>query len=193
MRGVGRGHVQVRCAGTCSGTCAGACDGTCATTDAGGQCAGQCDGTCRGGCSGSCEGYASVDASVECRASAEIQTAIHTECTEPRVEVVKETVTVVDDSKFQRATAAINAGMPTLLRVGARSELVAKALVDWVSTGASLVRSSGQLVGQLGERGLCVAGQLAATVAAAAQIEARISVSIEVTASVSASAGGSAQ
>ncbi|MBK9035877.1 MAG: hypothetical protein IPL61_32280 [Myxococcales bacterium] len=185
--------VAVRCEGTCSGTCNGACDGTCATTGADGQCAGTCSGTCNGSCAGSCAGYASVDASAECRASAEIQASVHTECTEPKVVVVTETVTVIDDAKFQRATAAINAGMPTLLKVGARAELVGKALGRWVSTGAALVQSSGQLVGNLGERGLCVAGQLAATVAAVAQIQARISVSIEVSASVSASAGGSAQ
>lgn len=185
--------VAVHCAGTCSGTCNGACAGTCAATGADGQCAGACSGTCNGSCQGSCEGYASVDASAECRASAEIQTSVHTECTEPTVEVVTENVTVVDDSKFRRAAAAIRAGMPTLLRVSARAELVGKALVRWVETGAGLVKASGQLVEQLGERGVCVAGQLAATVAAAAQIEARIQVSIEVSASVSASAGASAQ
>lgn len=185
--------VSVRCEGTCTGTCSGACAGTCAATGADGQCAGACSGTCNGGCSGSCSGYATVDASAECRASAEISASVHTECSEPRVVVVTETVTVIDDAKFQRATAAINAGMPTLLKVGARAELVGRALVNWVATGASLVKSSGQLIGNLGERGVCVAGQLAATVAAAAQIEARISISIEVSASVSASAGGSAQ
>lgn len=185
--------VSVQCQGTCSGSCNGTCAGTCAAQNADGSCAGACEGTCNGSCSGTCAGYASVDASAECRASAEIQTSIHTECSEPRVEVVQETVTVVDDSKFQRATAAINAGMPTLLRVGAQAELVGKAMVNWVSTGAGLVKASGQLVGQLGERGLCIGAQLAATVAAVAQIEARVSVSIEVSASVSAAAGAQSQ
>jgi hypothetical protein len=185
--------VSVRCEGSCRGTCSGACDGTCAARGADGQCAGACDGTCGGSCTGGCEGYATVDASAECRASAEIQASVHTECSEPRVEVVRENVTIIDDSKFQRAMAAINAGMPTLLKVGAKAELVGRALVNWVSTGASLVRSSGQLVGSLGERGVCVAGQLAASVAAAVQIEARISISIQASASVSASAGAQAQ
>lgn len=185
--------VSVRCEGTCSGACAGTCAGTCAARGADGQCAGACDGTCNGSCSGGCEGYATVDASAECRASAEIQASIHTECTEPRVEVVRETVTVVDDTKFQRAMAAINAGMPTLLRVSAKAELVGKALVNWVSTGASLVKSSGQLVASLGERGVCIGAQLAATVAAAVQIEARVSISIQASASISTSAGAQAQ
>jgi hypothetical protein len=158
-----------------------------------GQCAGTCDGTCNGSCSGTCAGYTSVEASAECRASAEIQTSIHTECSEPRVEVVRETVTVVDDSKFQRASAAIAAGMPTLLRVGAQAELVGKALVHWVETGAGLIKASGQLVGQLGERGLCVGTQLAATVAAVADIQARVSISIDVSVQVSAAAGAQAQ
>ena len=186
-------EVDVRCEGTCAGSCAGVCDGTCAATGPDGACAGTCDGTCRGSCAGTCAGYASVEASAECRASAEIQTSIHTECSEPRVEVVRETVTIVDDSKFQRATAAIAAGMPTLLRVGAQAELVGKALGHWVATGAGLIKASGQLVGQLGERGLCVGTQLAATVAAVADIQARVSISIDVSVQVSAAAGAQAQ
>lgn len=185
--------VDVRCEGTCRGTCSGACDGACAARGADGQCAGACDGACNGRCSGGCEGYATVDASAECRASAEIQASVHTECTEPRVEVVRENVTVVDDSKFQRAMAAIDAGMPTLLKVGAKATLVGRALVQWVSTGASLVKSSAELVAAIGQRGVCVAGQLAAAVAAAAQIEARVTISIQVSAEVSASAGAQPQ
>jgi|GEM_PF-2106281 len=186
-------EVSVRCEGSCSGTCSGACEGACATTGDDGACNGACDGRCNGSCSGTCNGYATVDASAECRASAQIQASVHTACSEPRVEVVTQNVTIVDDRKFQYALAAINAGMPTLLRAGAKAQLVGQALGDWVKTGGSLLRSSGQLVSALGERGVCVAGQLAATVAAAAQIEARISVSIEVTASVSASAGAQPQ
>ena len=62
-----------------------------------------------------------------------------------------------------------------------------------MKTGASLLRSSGELAGQLGQAGVCVAGQIAAVVGAAAQIETRVSVSVEVSASVTASAGATAQ
>jgi hypothetical protein len=118
---------------------------------------------------------------------------VNTECTEPEVEVVREDVTVVDDTKFQMAMAAINAGMPTILKAGAKATLVARAAVAWAKTAASLVGSSGQLVKELGERGVCVGLQLGAALAAVAQVEARFTVSIEVSASVSASAGGGAQ
>jgi hypothetical protein len=185
--------VDVECTGRCAGTCNGACDGQCAGTAAGGQCAGQCDGTCRGRCSGGCDGYVDVEASAECEASAEIRAVTHTTCTEPRVEVVRENVTVVDDSKFQKAMAAINAGMPTILKAGVKLERAAKALGLWISTGASLVKASGQLVGELGEKAVCVGGQLAAVAAAATQIQARFTVSIEVSAQVSASAGAQSQ
>ena len=185
--------VNVSCQGTCSGTCNGTCAGTCAGGAQGGACAGQCNGQCNGRCSGSCDGYAEVEASAECKASAEIRTSLHTTCTEPKVEVVRQDVTVVDDSKFQKAVAAIDAGLPQLIRASKRLELAGKALVSWVQTGASLVAASGELVGQLGERGLCVGGQLAAVVAASANIEARFSVSIEVSAQVSASAGAQAR
>lgn len=185
--------VAVTCTGRCGGTCNGTCDGTCAGGAAGGQCNGQCNGTCKGKCSGGCDGYVDVNASAECKASAEVRAVTHTTCTEPKVEVVRENVTVVDDSKFQKAMAAINAGMPAIVKAGVKLERAGKALGLWVTTGASLVKASGQLVGDLGEKAVCVGGQLAAVVAASANIQARFSVSIEVSAQVSASAGAKSQ
>jgi hypothetical protein len=185
--------VAVSCQGGCTGTCTGACDGTCTVRGADGQCAGSCEGTCRGRCSGSCQGYADVQASVECKASAEVRASVRTECTEPRVEVVQEQVTVVDATKFNRAMRAIEVGMPTMLRTAAKAQLVGKAVVLWARTAADLVQASGKLVDQLGQKGLCVGVQLAAAFAAVAQVEARVSVSIEVSAEVSATAGGTAQ
>lgn len=184
--------VAIRCEGRCSGTCAGACNGTCSSGTAA-ACNGTCDGTCGGRCTGRCDGYAEVDASAECKASAEVHASVNTVCTEPQVEVVREQVTVIDDAKFQRAMRAIDAGLPTILRAGKRLELAGQALVQWVKTGGQLVASSGQLVGQLGERGLCVGSQLAAVLAATANIQARFSVSIEVSAQISASAGAQAR
>lgn len=174
---------------TCDGHCSGTCNGACSTGGTGGECAGVCNGRCSGGC----DGYANVDASAECKASAEIRTTLKTTCTEPKVEVVRQNVTVVDDTKFQKAISAIDAGLPQLLRATKKLQLAGKALAQWVSTGASLVRASGELIGQLGEKGICVATQLAAVVAASANIQARFSVSIEVSASVSASAGAQPQ
>jgi hypothetical protein len=181
--------VNITCDGRCSGTCNGTCNGVCASGLGGSQCNGQCDGTCSGRCTGGCDGYANVEASAECKASAEIRANLRTVCTEPKVEIVRENVTIVDDSKFQRAVAAIEAGLPPILRAGKRLEIAGKALAQWVTTGASLVRASGDLVAQLGEQSLCVGGQLAAVIAATANIQARFSVSIEVSAKVTASAG----
>jgi hypothetical protein len=189
--------VNVTCEGTCGGTCSGACDGTCSGASgaggAGGECNGVCQGTCRGRCSADCQGYADVEASAECKASAELRANLRTECTEPKVRVVQEQVTIVDDTKFQMAMAAIDAGMPTMLRVAKKAEMALKATGLWATTLGRLVKSSGELIEQLGEKGVCVTAQLAAAFAAAAQVEARVSVSIEVSAEVSASAGASAQ
>jgi hypothetical protein len=186
--------INVTCEGSCGGTCNGACDGTCSgSTGAGGACNGTCSGTCKGDCSGSCQGYANVDASAECKASAEIRATTRTTCTPAKTEIVQQDVTVVDATKWNKAMAAINHGLPVLLTAGRKLELMGKALVLWVQTGASLVKSSGELAGQLGSKGACVAGQLIAVAAAATQIEARVSVSVEVSASVSGSAGATAQ
>jgi len=185
--------VEVTCEGSCGGTCTGACDGTCATTGPGGECAGVCEGTCRGRCSADCQGYVDVDASAECKASAEIRASVNTTCTEPKVEVVEEDVTIIDATKFDRAMKAIAAGMPALLRAAAKAELVMKGIGNWATTLGGLVKASGDLVAQIGDKGLCVGVQLAASLAAAAQIQARVSVSIEVSAEISASAGAQAQ
>lgn len=184
--------VNVQCQGSCGGTCNGACDGTCsAGTSA--QCNGQCNGTCRGRCSGECQGYANVDASAECKASAEIRATTRTTCTPAKTEIVQQDVTVVDATKWNKAMAAINAGVPQLLTAGKKLELVAKAVVLWVQTGARLAQASSKFAAELGANGLCVGAQLVAVAAASANIQARINVSIEVSASVSASAGANAQ
>jgi hypothetical protein len=185
--------VNVTCEGSCRGTCNGACAGQCSSGGGGGQCNGTCNGTCNGRCSGGCDGYANVEASAECKASAEVRASLRTECSEPKVEVVRENVTIVDDSKFQMAMAAIDAGMPQILRAGKKLELAGKAFVIWAKTAVDLVGASGKLVKEIGEKGVCVGAQLAAAVAATANIQARFTVSIEVSAQVSASAGAQAQ
>jgi hypothetical protein len=173
--------VEIHCDGRCGGTC----NGTCSTGGTGGQCAGKCEGRC----SGRCEGNADVKASAECKASAEIHASLETTCTEPKIEIVRQNVTVIDDSKFQKAMKAIEVGLPAILRAAKKLEIAGKAVVQWTKTGASLVAASGDLVKQLGTNGICVGAQLAASVAAAANIQARFSVSIEVSAKVSTSCG----
>ena len=183
-------NVKMTCDGRCTGTCNGACDGTCAGgTSTGGQCNGQCNGQCGGSCTGGCDGYVTGGVDAECRASVEVRAALHTTCTEPRIEVVEESVTVVDATKFARAQAAIQAGLPTIRRAAKKAELVARASVVWAKTLGGLVRSGGELVAELGDRSVCVAGQFAAALGAAADVQARFSVSIEVSASISGSAG----
>lgn len=177
--------ADVRCNGTCNGTCS----GTCSTGGTNGQCAGTCDGRC----GGQCEGYADVHASTECQAAAEVHATTHTQCTEPKVQVVMQDVAVVDATKFQKATAAIADGLPQLLRTQKRVELATKALEKWGETGGSLMASASGLLAQLGAKSLCVAGQISGLVDASATIQARFTVSIEASAQVSASAGASAQ
>ncbi len=181
--------VSVRCQGQCGATCNGACDGTCSATAADGSCAGTCSGVCQGSCSGSCQGGANVDASAECKASAEVRASVRTTCTEPKVVVVTENVTVVDASRLDRAVKAIEVGMPVLLQAAAKAKVVAGAFVYWSKTAVSLAGASGELFSDLGSKSVCVGLQLAAAVAASAQISARIDVSIQVSAKVSASAG----
>ena len=179
----------LRCNGTCQGTCKGACDGTCVGGNAGGVCNSQCNGACNGRCEGGCQGYITGDVEAECRAAVEIQSSSRTVCTPPKLVVEEQTVTIVDATKFARAQAAIQTGLPTIRAAAMKAELLARAAVDWAKTAGGLVVASGDLVQELGEKSVCVAGQVGAAVAAAAQVQAHFSVSIEVSASISGSAG----
>ena len=143
----------------------------------------------RGNAPGGCEGHANVDASAECRAAAEVRADIRTTCSEPKVEVVTENLTVIDASKLDAGVRAIQVGLPTLLRAGAKAKLVAKAVIQWSKTAARLAGSGKKLANELGKRGVCVGLQLAAYAASSVEISARIDVSIQASASISASAG----
>ncbi|HEY4056294.1 MAG TPA: hypothetical protein VGM39_06780, partial [Kofleriaceae bacterium] len=89
----------------------------------------QCEGNASAGTNGS-------QASAECRAAGDVHAAANTVCTEPKVEVVQQDVTVVDATKFQAAVAAINAGLPNLLKVQKRLEVAGKSLETWADSGA---------------------------------------------------------
>ena len=186
-------EINAWCDGHCSGVCGGTCEGGCSVVGPNGQCAGDCDGVCKGGCNGACEGSARVDASAECRASAEIRADVRTECTEPKVAVVKENITVIDASRFDRATRAIDVGMASILSLGAKAGVVSEGITHWFKTAGQLGRSSADFFSALGDQSVCAIGQLGAALGAASQIEARVSVSIEVSASLSASAGASSR
>jgi len=159
------------------------------------KCEGQAEGSIKGTCEGgtqtgnTCEGYTSVDASAECKASAEVHATTHTTCTPGHVEIVQQDVTVIDATKWNKAQAAINDGVPQLMLAGMKLQLAGKAAVAWAQTGEQFAQSAGDLAADLGEQAVCVAGQVAGVVAAASTIQARFQVSIEVSASFSATAG----
>ena len=159
------------------------------------ECEGSAQGSVKGTCEGgtqtgnTCNGYTNVDASAECKASAEVHATTHTTCTPGHVEIVQQDVTVIDATKWAKAQAAINDGVPELLLAGAKLQLAAKAAVAWGQTGEQFAASAGDFAADLGDKAVCVAGQVAGVVAAASQIQARFSVSIEVSASFSATAG----
>lgn len=164
-------------------------------TDFAAQCEGGAQGSVKGTCEGgtqtgnTCNGYTSVDASAECKASAEVHATTHTTCTPGHVEIVQQDVTVIDATKWNKAQAAINDGVPQLLLAGAKLQLAGKAAVAWAQTGEQFAQSAGDFASDLGDKAVCVAGQVAGIVAAVSAIQARFSVSIEVSASFSATAG----
>jgi len=185
--------IKVRCEGRCGGTCNGQCDGKCTgaagTEGSGGQCNGQCDGQCSGSCSAACEGHADVDASAECKASANVRANLQAECTKPEVTVDADVSVVVDTSRFERAKAALKAGLGEILATGEKAKGLVGAVKVWAKSAAELAASGKDIVKGLGMQAACVTGRLAA----AARAAASISVHVEVSVSASASVGGAAQ
>ena len=173
--GRAKADVKVTCNGTCSGSCNGKCAGTCEAKNAQGQCAGRCDGKCSGNCSGSCSGSADVDGSAECKASAQARGNMKAECTEPKVDVVVDSKTVVDTSRVARAEKALKVGLPALLSANAKAKLVARSVTVWATTAKKLGASGATLVSQLGAKAVCVTADLAAAARAATQVNVRVS------------------
>jgi hypothetical protein len=171
-------HTDVSLAASFAAECEGSANGNVKTTCEGGTAEG-----------GQCNGYTSVDASAECKSSAEVHAATHTTCTPGHVEVVQQDVTVVDASKWAKAQAAINDGVPELMLAGMKLQLAGKAAVLWAQTAEEFGQSAADLAADLGASAVCVAGQVAGVIAAVGQIQARFSVSIEVSAQFSATAG----
>lgn len=186
------GEVSVRCDGQCTGTCAGACDGTCEGGGGGGECNGQCNGTCGGSCSGGCTGNADVEASAECQAKAEVTASAEIKCTPAEFNVTAEASMVVDAPRYDRAVAALKAGLPQLLTIEAKIKPVKRAAVTWAKSARAAAESGRDLAGQFKDSAICLTGQLAAMGAAVAQIEASIDVSVEVSVEASATAEGTA-
>lgn len=201
------GQCSGTCSGQCSGTCNGTCNGTCSATNADGSCAGECDGTCEGSCSASCEGscdascegscsggcdgHAEVQAEASCQAKAEVSASVEAECTEPKVDISWDAEVVVDESALTKVKAALEVGMPRLLKVAAKiGGPVKAAFQTWSKAAGDLVKASGKLYNSLGDQATCVVGQLKAAAGMIAGIEASISVQVEVSASVEGSASG---
>ena len=159
------------------------------------ECEGQANGSVKGTCEGGtqtgnqCNGYTNVDASAECKASAEVHATTHTTCTPGHVEVVQQDVTVIDATKWAKAQAAINDGVPELMLAGMKLQLAGKAAIAWAQTAQEFAGAATDLAADLGASAVCVAGQVAAVVAAVGQIQARFEVSVQVSASFSATAG----
>jgi hypothetical protein len=170
-------HTDVSLAASFAAECEGSANGSVKTT-------------CEGSTSGNeCNGYTSVDASAECKSSAEVHATTHTTCTPGHVEVVQQDVTVIDATKWAKAQAAINDGVPQLMLAGMKLQLAGKAAVLWAQTAQEFAQSAGELASELGAQAVCVAGQVAGVLAAVGQIQARFEVSIDVSAQFSATAG----
>jgi hypothetical protein len=150
------------------------------------QCSGSASGTAGTGGSGG-----SADAA--CSSAAEVNASIEVECKPAEWELTVEASMVADASKFEKVKAALAKGMPSLLEVTGRAQVLAKAVVNWSKTAKDLAASADSFAKEFaGKAALCVSGQLAAAGNAAASVDVQVNVSVEASASVGGSASGGA-
>ncbi len=186
------GSATVTCEGSCSGTCNGECDGSCEGGGGGGECNGTCDGTCKGECSGGCEGNAEVHGSAECEAKAEVSASAEVKCEPAEFSVEASADVVVDKPRYDRAIAALKAGMGDILTVEAKVKPLKAAFEGWAVTAKATAQKGKELAQNFKDQALCITGQLAAMGSAIANVQASIDVSVEVSVEASATASGSA-
>jgi hypothetical protein len=149
-------------------------------------CSGSASGTAgTGGSGGSAEGA--------CAASAEVNASIEVECKPAEWELNIEASMVADASKLEKVKNALAKGMPVLLEVTGRAQVLAKALVNFSKTAKELAASADSFAKDfVGKAAVCVSGQLAAAGNAVGSVEVQVNVSVEASASVGGAASGSA-
>ncbi|HEY6557314.1 MAG TPA: hypothetical protein VI072_08575 [Polyangiaceae bacterium] len=209
----GSAQVAANCEGSCDATCTGTCEGTCAgDTDTGAGCKGVCEGECKGTCNGNCKlaGNASIQCGAQARCKGECTgTATAPQCeaklTPPECEVNADCSAACESKASLEAScepikvvvafggtanaslkSTLEANMPAILRVAGKAKL------------------AGQAIGQVGQAGLRVAGEITASGSCFASVgagfitklesavaaSATVNVSFQASASVSGSASG---
>ncbi len=150
-----------------------------------------CTGTCRGACDEACEGEADVEPEASCQAHAEVRANRKATCTQPEIHVGYGEEVVTDADRLGAAVTALDRGLPRLLEVHARARGPATAAFEtWARAAEELGDAAMTATRDVGDRGACVADQLAAAADSIASLEASLSVQIEVSASASAAVTG---
>jgi hypothetical protein len=143
------------------------------------------------GCEGSATaGTGGSSAGGQCKAAAGVKASLAVECTEPKLTLEADKKLVVDKTKLEMTLKALRNGLPKLLSIKARLEPLKSAVEQTVRTATELKEMGPKFTQSFPDQGVCIAGQIAASVNALTHVQANISVSVSVTASASATAGG---
>jgi hypothetical protein len=138
-----------------------------------------------------CEGGAGAGgAGGSCKAAAGVKASLEMKCTEPKLVLEADKGIVLDKTKLEMTLKALRDGLPKLLSIKARLAPLKAAAEETVRTAAELKAMGPKFTQSFPDQGVCIAGQLAASVNALTHVQANISVSVSVTASASATAGG---
>lgn len=155
------------------------------TVDA--QLAAKAEAECEGGATA---GTGGSSAGGQCKASAGVKASLAMQCTEPKLTLEADKKLVLDKTKLEMTLKALRNGLPRLLSIQARLEPLKSAVEQTVKTASELKAMGPKFTQSFPDQGVCIAGQVAASVNALTHVQANISVSVTVTASASATAGG---
>jgi hypothetical protein len=144
-----------------------------------------------GGCAGGASaGTGGNSAGGECAASAQVNAAVHVDCTPPQLTIDASAKIVTNKDQITATLKALRDGLPDLLKLSVRIKPLEDAVTVWAKTASDLKDMGPKFVQSFGDQAMCISGQLAATVNAATQIHASVDVSVSVSASASGTVGG---
>jgi len=154
-----------------------------ADASAGASASGACSGAASAGTGGSGAGGS-------CAATAQVNAAVHVNCTPPQLTIDASAKIVTNKDQIAATLKALRDGLPDLLTLSVRLKPLNDAVTVWAKTASDLKDMGPKFVQSFGDQAMCITGQLAASVNAATQIHASVDVSVSVSASASGTVGG---
>ena len=126
-----------------------------------------------------------------CAGTAEVEAALVAKCTPAELKVSGGAGIAVDEAKLAMAIKAIEVGLPKILDVYGRLQVIAKAGGAFAKASVELVQAGRTILDDVGDQILCVSGQIIAAADLITEVMGSVEITVTVSVEVSGSAGAS--